>query len=230
MLSCKTVLSAATLIAGTAFITAQVMSGPETTRQVTKSATKTAEKSAQPAGMPDSTEMAQMMEKWAEFSTPGPQHAQMKANEGKWDLKITHWMAEGAPPNVSTAKANSRMIMGGRYLVEDVKGEGMDFGDGQKMDFEGMAIMGFNNGTKEFFSFWIDNMGTGNMLEHGTGDAGKRIETTGEHFCPMRGQDIKMRSVATTIDANTRKLEMWGPDMATGKMFKTMEIMYTRAK
>ncbi len=225
MLSTKTVLSAAALIAGTAFITAQVMSGPETTRQTTKSI----EKAAQPA-MQGSPGMEEMMQKWEAFSTPGPQHAAMKANEGKWNMKITHWMAEGAPPQTSTATANARMAMGGRYLIEDVKGEGMDFGDGQKHNFEGMAVMGFNNATKEFFSFWIDNMGTGHMLENGTGDASKRIETSGEMFCPMRGKDCQTRSVSTMIDANTRKLEMWAPDMVTNKMFKTMEIMYTRAK
>jgi len=229
MSSTKTVLSAAALIAGTAFITAQVMSGPETTRQVTKTAQKTAERAAQPA-MPSSQETDEMMKRWEAFSTPGPQHVAMKANEGKWNMKITHWMAEGAPPQTSTATANARMVMGGRYLIEEVKGEGMDFGDGQKIPFEGMAIMGFNNATKEFFSFWIDSMGTGHMLENGTGDAGKRIETSGEMFCAMRGKECQTRSVATTIDANTRKLEMWAPDMATNKMFKTMEIMYTRAK
>lgn len=226
MLSTKTVLSAAALIAGTAFITAQVMSGPDTGRQTTK----TIDRATQPAGMTSSPEMEEMMKQWERFSTPGEHHDKLKAIEGRWNLKVTHWMAEGAPPQTSTATANARMVMGGRYLIEDVKGEGMDFGDGQKLAFEGMAIVGFNNATKEYFSFWIDNMGTGHMLEHGAGDISKRLETSGEHFCPMRGKDTEMRSVITRVDNNTRKLEMWAPDMATNKTFKTMEIVYTRAR
>ena len=35
------------------------------------------------------------------------------------------------------------------------------------------TIMGYNNGTKEYFSFWVDNMGTGYMIENGTMNAEK---------------------------------------------------------
>ena len=152
MFSLKNVLVTAALVAGTAVITAQVVSGPEKTLDKGVQQMKDGAHDAM-QDMMGSPEMQEMMKKWGEFATPGANHPQLKQWEGKWNLRISHRMGEHAPEMVSTATANSRLAMGGRYLVEKVEGEGMDMGDGHKSPFEGMAVMGFNNGTPSEVTF-----------------------------------------------------------------------------
>lgn len=181
-----------------------------------------------PGAGPDMND--EMMKKMMEQGAPGKNHEYLKQWAGEWDLKVMSYMAPGAPPEESKCTASSKLIMGGRYLVEDVKGA-FDMHDGKPPQaFEGRSLMGYDNFKKKYFSQWIDNFGTGCMTEEGTCDAaGKVMTTSGENFDPMVGSMQKSRSVATIVDANTRKLEMFGPG-PDGKEVKKMEITYTRKK
>ncbi len=180
-------------------------------------------KEAPKGGAPDE---AAMMEAMMKLATPGAAHKHLEQWAGDWNLVVKSWMAPDAPVEESKATASSKLIMGGRYLVEKVNGS-WDMG-GQIMEFEGMAIMGFDNQKQQFFSLWFDNFGTGLMEQWGTGTPdGKSITTAGRTFNPMVGSEVDVKSITRVIDAKTRSMEMWmpGPD---GKMFKHMEIAYTR--
>lgn len=208
--------------------------GTDAAKDAAKQAQKSAEdavKKAAGGGAPEmDPEMAKVMERWMEFSTPGEHHKHLAQWAGEWDGAIKMWMDPSAPPLENKASASSKLVMGDRYLVEYVKGN-FDFQDGQgPQPFEGMATMGYDNNKKMYFSTWIDNMGTSIMEEWGTCDgSGKVLTTEGKTYDPMVGAERASKSVATVVDANTRKLEMFapGPD---GKMFKNMEITYTRKK
>jgi len=166
------------------------------------------------------------MQRCMEFGTPGPQHAHLAKYAGDWNLTTKMWMEPNAEPEVNTATATSKTIMDGRFLVEKVSGN-WEF-NGEVAPFEGMAIMGFDNHKKEFFSLWIDNFSTGVMQEWGDmHDNGNTITTFGSMYNPMIGSVVETKSITKVVDANTRSLEMWmpGPD---GKMFKHMEITYKR--
>lgn len=224
MVSMKALLSGAVLVGASVFITAQVVTAEpaKSARDLTKDA-KQAVKDAVPT-MENSAEMAEMMQKMAAYGTPGAEHKNLATWEGKWNLKVTHWMAENAPPMESPATAECKTIFGGRYVQEKVSGNMM----GQP--FEGMALMGYNNGTKEYFSFWIDNMSTGYMVENGTMNAeGNMLASKGDMYCPIREKNCSSASKISIIDNNTRKMEMFAPDMKTNNMYKCMEIIYTRA-
>lgn len=174
-------------------------------------------------GMPDQKMMEEMMKN----TMPGPMHEWMKKWEGEWDLVVKSYMMPGAPAEESKATSVAKSIMGGRYLEEHVNGSFEMPGMGVQQ-FEGRAIMAYDNAQKKFLSLWIDSMTTGFMLESGSVDAaGKVLTTEGENFNPMHGKVIKSKSVATLVDDKTRTLEMWmpGPD---GAMYKAMEITYTR--
>ncbi len=114
--------------------------------------------------------------------------------------------------------------MGGRYLQEDFKGTMMGG------PFEGMGITGFDNLKKAYVGSWVDNMGTGVTTSEGTYDAAKKTITCTSQ-CPdaMMTKYVPDRMVTTLVDANTHKMEMYGPDKS-GKEFRCMEITYTRAK
>jgi hypothetical protein len=49
-------------------------------------------------------------------------------------------------------------------------------------------------------------------------------------ICPGNGKECDMREVYKIVDDNNRIMEMYGPDMKTGKEYKNMEIKFTRAK
>jgi len=174
-------------------------------------------------GMPDQEEAMQRM---MELGTPGEEHAYLAKSVGKWELLIKHWMTPDAPVEESRFYSESEMIMGGRYLLEHVEGE-FDMGDGNMMPFKGVALVGYDKGRGVFFSRWIDNMSTGFMDEEGKLNDKGQLVTKGKTFNPMFNRMMKTKSITTNIDDNTRTMEMWTQG-EEGKMFKSMEITYTR--
>jgi Protein of unknown function (DUF1579) len=178
-----------------------------------------AQEPAQPAG-PSQAEMEAMMKAMA----PGEQHKHMARMVGDWTFTNKFYMAPGAPPTESSGTMHAEALMGGRYVEHHWKGNMMG------MPFEGRGTDAYDNGTKQYVSSWIDNMGTGIMMQTGTcDDAGKTCTYSGETFDAMSGKKITMRSVITWVDNDTFKNEMYGPD-PTGKEAKMMEIVAKRKK
>lgn len=197
------------LVAGALIGALAVGAGPETNQ-----------KSA-PVGFDEAA-----MQRCMEFGTPGPQHAHLAKFVGDWNLTTKMWMDPSAEPQTNVATATMKQIMDGRFLVEKVSGN-FEFG-GEVAPFEGMAIMGFDNHKQEFFSLWLDNFSTGVMQEWGSLQPdGKTLKTAGSMYNPMIGSVVETKSVMKVVDDNTRLLEMWMP-ASDGKMFKHMEITYTR--
>lgn len=207
----------------TAFVLPTLLNASEPTKPASDAAKEAAKHAADAA-------MAEAMIRWEAHSTPGEHHKHMESWAGEWDLAVKHRMDPGAPWEESKSTSSAKMAMGGRYLIEKVKGA-FDMGDGgPPAEFEGMALMGYDNSKQKYFSIWIDNFGTGMMEEWGTCDgAGKVLTTTGRVYDPMIGAERDSKSVSTVVDSDTRRLEMYtpGPD---GTMFVNLEIIYTRRK
>lgn len=164
------------------------------------------------------------MEAMMKAMTPGPAHKLLDAMVGTWDTKVTTWMAPGAPPAVSSATAEAKWVLGSRYVQEDFNGEFMG------MPFHGVGYSGYDNVKKEYWGTWIDNMSTGVMKMTGaTADGGKTWKYTGTNADPMTGKDMLAEERLTVADADHHTMEMYGPG-PDGKMFKMMEIAYTRKK
>jgi hypothetical protein len=108
-----------------------------------------------PGGAPKIDQEAMM-----KLAQPGEEHARLaKAFVGDWNSHIKFTMQGQEMESDSTSSITS--FMGGRFLMNEVKGS-TPMGP-----FEGRGILGYNNGTKQFVTFWIDSMGTGTM--NGTG-------------------------------------------------------------
>lgn len=176
---------------------------------------------ADEAKKPSPQEQA-MMEKYMKAATPGPEHQQMAKMAGKWNLKITAWMAPGAPPQTSAGTAEFKTTLGGRYLEQEAHG---DMG-GQP--FEGHGLSGYDNVTHEHWDTWVDNMTTGLMSMKGKCKDMKKCTETGRMSDAMAGKAVPVSTTMTMKDENTMVFEMTGPGPG-GKPFKTMEIVYTRA-
>lgn len=149
----------------------------------------------------------------------GEQHKQMAKMVGDWTF-TNKFSMPGAPPMESTGTMHAVALMGGRYVEHTWKGDMMG------MPFEGRATDAYDNVAKHYVSTWIDNMGTGIMVQTGTCDA-KTCTFTGDTWDPMTGKKSTMKSVITWVDDNTFKNEMYGPD-SSGKETKMMEITAKR--
>jgi hypothetical protein len=164
------------------------------------------------------------MEKMMAFMTPGEHHKVLEFKVGKWNCHITHSMAPGMPAAESDCTCETKWIMGGRYLHDNVKGTVMG------MPFEGMGISGYDNLKQKYVFTWVDSMGTGISSGEGSWDAAKKtLTSTGQTPDPMSGKYVATRSVETQIDADNWKMESYGPG-PDGKEFLSMTIQFKRAK
>src|SRR5439155_6493988 len=65
----------------------------------------------------------EMMQKYMQAATPGPEHQRLAKLAGKWKLQFTSWFAPGAPPQKSEGTAEFKTVLGGRYVQQEVKGD-----------------------------------------------------------------------------------------------------------
>ncbi len=160
---------------------------------------------------------------WA-AGTPGKEQAELASADGNWKAVITMWEKPNAAPMVSTGMLANKMIMNGRYQQMSFKGDMMG------MTYEGTGTTGFDNARKVWVTNWVDNMSTGIMNMEGTWDAaGKSITYKGQMLCPANGKMCEVRQVITKVDDKNQLMEMYGPDMQTGKLYKNMEMKLTRS-
>ncbi len=152
---------------------------------------------------------------------PNQHHKHLEPMAGTWNVKSKFWMFPGGEPQEAGGKSVKTMILGGRYLEEKYEGNAMG------MPFSGVGILGYDNMKKKFSSSWIDSLSTTMMIALGTADAsGKTITFVSEDDDPFTGSRKKHRTVYTIINNDKHIMEMF--EMADGKEFKNMEIVYTR--
>jgi hypothetical protein len=165
------------------------------------------------------------MEMMKKNSTPNENHKALDVFAGNWNYNSTWWMKPGTKGEQSTGTQENTWILGGRFLKQIVKGTAM----GQP--FEGHAATGYDVIRGEYQTVWMDDMMTGMMKMTGTWDAAtKTLKQEGTASCPMTGEkDMWGRSEWRSIDNDNATYTSYGkgPD---GKEFKTMEIVYKRAK
>ncbi|HYM81978.1 MAG TPA: DUF1579 domain-containing protein [Candidatus Limnocylindria bacterium] len=159
------------------------------------------------------------MEEMMKLGKPGPEHAGLEKMAGTWKAVNKSWFVPGEP-TVNEGTAESRMILGGRFLEQKFHGTMM----GQA--FEGYGLTGYDNVKKTYTTMWIDNMGT--YISTGTGSmdaAGK--ELTMKSMMPgPDGKPIEHRMVTKVVDDKTHVFSMYAP--YNGKEQLMMEITYTR--
>lgn len=178
----------------------------------------------QTAGQPEMTEeQRKMMEMMEKMGTPGKQHAMLASWAGDWDCDVK-MIEPGVPPEASKMTAKREMMMDGRCLQSKWMGDMMG------SPFQGLEMMGYDNGEEMFWSIWMDNMSTGAMMQKGKADAsGKVITMTGQSYDGMTKSMATMKSVITVISPDQTKFEMFKPG-PTGAETKCMEITCTRKK
>lgn len=164
----------------------------------------------------------EQMAAWQKSATPGAQHKALAKAEGAYSTACKFWMTPDSPAKESAGHSHFKMILGGRFLQENFHGTMAG------MPFEGLGIIGYDNTKRRWTNVWMDTMGT--MTMHQTGAAsldGRTINWVGSFTCPMTGKQQRVKSVSSCTGPDTHTFEMWNqaPD---GKMFKSLEVAYTR--
>jgi hypothetical protein len=175
-----------------------------------------------PAAAQQGQDEEAMMKAYMEAAAPGAPHQLLAQLAGSWKTTSKSWQMPGAPPIESTGTAETKMVMGGRYLQETMDSTMMG------MPFQGMGLLGYDNLRQEYSGVWLDNMSTQLMPYSGQYDPARKTFTMkGDFLDAVSGQIMTARMVTTVISEKEHHLEMFmpGPD---GKEFKGMEMIYVR--
>ena len=157
---------------------------------------------------------AEMMKK---MTTPGEHHEHMAMMAGEYTYVGKSWMPGGDPVEW-TGTRSAKMILGGRYLEENVTGTFMG-------NFVGRGLLAYDTMADQYEYTWVDNMGTGILRAHGSCSEDGWV-LSGEHFNPMVGARTSFKTVLKPTD--TGFVFEWYEGMPDGTEKRTMEITYTK--
>ncbi len=153
------------------------------------------------------------------FAKPGKSHKHFKRLAGTWKAETKSYYKNPEKPSTSEGEAKFAVMMGGRYLRQNFRGEF----DGQR--FIGMGITGYDNALKKYVGMWIDNNGTGIMRTEGSYDVKTNTMTEIASASSPLGE-MKMRMVTKYVDDNKFLFTMYAQEGENEK--KIMEMTYTR--
>lgn len=160
---------------------------------------------------------------WSEYMTPGEVHSSFSKLVGDWETEAKTWMDPSAEPMVSKGTVKVEMVLGGRYMQSKFLGNIMG------MPFEGIEVDAYDNFTKEYKGFWIDNFGTGVINMIGKYDPiKKQLVYKGKMVDPVAKGETEIKQVITYVDENTQIIEMFG--MMNDKEFRSMEMIMKKVK
>jgi hypothetical protein len=164
-----------------------------------------------------------MMAAYEKAAAPGEQHRLLQKQVGKWDVSMKSWPAPNAPAMESTGTAETKSILGDRYIQMSLNSTFMG------KPFSGIATTGYDNAKKKFVGTWIDSMSTGLMLSEATADpSGKLFTARAVATDPLTRKETKMR-IVTKWETDDKFVDEFY-EKKGGKEVKTMEVTYTRAK
>lgn len=170
---------------------------------------------------PDPMSNEAFMNEMTAAMTPGPEHAEMAKGVGFWRVEGTCYMAPGGEGMPMTGTANVKTLLGGRYLMQEFRGEWMG------ESFDGILLMGYDNLTQQYWNLWIDSMSTGYSMSHGVESASGDIEMSGEMRDVFTPGGRPYRSVMRVVGPNEHEMTMYDT-AADGTEFVVMRMTYRR--
>lgn len=101
-------------------------------------------------------------------NVPGPEHANLEAFVGTWELTVDGVQEKGS--------AEIKSILGGRFITEDVY---LPFG---AFTMEWHGVIGYGRGKEQYTGVWFDNAGNTTRSDSGEADeTGRVLSFRGEH-------------------------------------------------
>jgi hypothetical protein len=162
------------------------------------------------------------MKAYMEAIAPNAHHEAFNHRVGEFAAVVKVWPAPGVEPVSSEGKSTYQLVLGGRFLTQQMEGQVMG------MPFVGMGVNGFDKVKGKHTAYWVDSMGTQAVYSEGDcSDHCMKEWYTFNIADPMSGEERKVKMV-TVIKSKDEHVFEWyqpGPD---GEMYKSMEIAYTR--
>ncbi|EXI79899.1 MAG: hypothetical protein AW10_02198 [Candidatus Accumulibacter appositus] len=176
------------------------------------------------AAVSDSAQESAVAKALAKAMTPGEGQKRLQAMIGTFDVAIRTWVDPSKPPIESSATSVSTWVLGDRYV------QMMLSGDTQGQPFSGIGYVAFDNVSKLYQATWMDNGSTGMTWYQGGFDAsGKSATMKGSLPDPLSGKPSPVELRMHLGDDGGHLTELWGKGLGS-KMFKMMELRYTRSK
>lgn len=167
----------------------------------------------------------QIMQKYIDAGTPGPNHKKLNVFVGKWITSSEEAQGEGKPPVISKGSAEIKWVNENRFLQFTTSGT--QFG----MPFVSVSLMGYNNLRKKISSVWSDNSSTSFFISEGTIDEqGDLITLFGKTDDPATGEFDKAWKVIWRLSPNRLVQEYHDISNDKTKQTKMFEIVFERAK
>ncbi len=159
---------------------------------------------------------------------PGPEHADLMALAGSWDVAGQLWSAPGAEPIELTFPAENRAVLGGRFLESRASGEMMG------MPIEALTIYGFDRRHRTYTVVGFDSFGTYYVTGAGTMDPATRtVAMDGTDDDPITKMTQAYTLHLRFVDPDTYVTDVVFHDAAHaggGPSFKAVELTYRRRK
>jgi hypothetical protein len=161
--------------------------------------------------------MAEWMQLWQKYATPGEHHEALAQFIGKWDTETKMFMT-------SKGSAEFKWLFPNRWLAQEYKGSMMG------MPYSGFGIVGWDNYKKKHVQVWVDTLSTDMKLAEGVvvdpeGQVQVLYGTMDEYLTGEHDKIVKY--VTRNIDKDTFVFEIW--DMGMGaEGGKVIEMKYTR--
>jgi len=171
---------------------------------------------------PSPAAMQEMMKKWKEAMTPGDAHKHLNFLVGSWTFESKAWMnGPEAPPEVSKGTSTMKPILGGRFILQEMKSTMMG------MPMDGIGYLGYDNFKKTYVGLWLDNTSTAIYTMEGSANADHTVFTLeGKSDEPATGEkDKPMQYVWRVIDKKTHVFEIHDLSLKNGNT-KVMEMTY----
>jgi hypothetical protein len=138
---------------------------------------------------------------------------------GRWDANVS-MKAPGKPESEEKATENVTSICDGKWSWSDFHGNMMG------APFEGHAIFGYESGSKQYVTYWIDSMSPHCTRTSGTCDVAQKVCTLKGDGVDEKGKPMKIQQTLTVKDKNTRQFDM---TCTAADGTQEMKIVYKRA-
>jgi hypothetical protein len=155
-------------------------------------------------------------------ASPGKPHAALTRLAGDWTARATFWTWKdpSAPSMECTAKIRAKMIMGGRFLLQNVEGHCAN------QPVEAIGVIGYDNAAGRYEAASFDNMGTSISRHVGEmNDAGEMVLHS-TYQDQVTGATVDRRTVRTMI--SEREWVETAHETRNGDERKVMEIRAER--
>lgn len=180
--------------------------------------------SAQQAGKSPSTKAAAAARAMDNATTPGDYQKRLEPMVGSFDVRVLIWVDPLKPPIETTASAVSTWVLGNRFVQTMLVG-------GPSADaFNAIGYIGYDNAAKQYQAAWMDDGSTAvTLYSGGFGADGKSATMKSSIVNSSTGKPTPLELRMSLGASGGHVTQLWGQGFGT-KMFKMMELQYTRIK